>query len=715
LLAEIDFGFQEGWTALDVELFNSIEELENFAVNAEPRRLRSLLEFAQEEIVMPDGPFKGRRWRLETQPSVALLLREIERHRWIRVMVTAPTQFGKTFATVIVPLLYFLFELGENVILGLPTMDLANDKWEADIKPAILASRYADLLPESGEGSRGGKVKNMVIFRNGAMLKFMSAGGGDEKRSGFTARVLVMTELGKMDEAGEASKEADPVTQMEHRLDAHEGNKLVLGETTQSTSKGRINKEIKGGTNSRVALLCAVCDEWVTPERDCLRGWQDARTELEAFQNSFFCCPRCGGRWSEDQWRAANRKALLVHGRIEVRGEVVFRGQEVVRAEGCELQVADGSRLAGWRIEGGDPPVFTLGFRATAANNLFSSPGALGMREWKAAYDIDQRNAQKEMHQFVWALPYDDEVEEVVELEQEKMLRRCWGPGKGIIPADATHVVVAVDVRKRELHWSALAGRENDSVHVFDYGVRQVKWEQYGGKEAIRMALENLDEELAAGWPVDGDAEEVRSFDEAWVDTGWHPDVVCEFTNHAKGRWNPLKGFGSNRNELRYSRPKSTGSVVKFIGDGFHIALQADTGVLLYEIDVDYWKTQMHLRLGVEIVDGAPGGGTMTLFRVANVYEHLVFVQQLLSEKKVESFEIGRGSFVKWERMAKHNHFLDTVAYGGAALWNAGFRGVPTAAKKSAAPRREEVAVRRAEGWGALGFNFDINAFGVIG
>ena len=49
-----------------MELFNSIEELENFAVNAEPRRLRSLLEFAQEEIVMPDGPFKGRRWRLDS-------------------------------------------------------------------------------------------------------------------------------------------------------------------------------------------------------------------------------------------------------------------------------------------------------------------------------------------------------------------------------------------------------------------------------------------------------------------------------------------------------------------------------------------------------------------------------------------------------------------------------------------------------------------------
>jgi hypothetical protein len=91
--------------------------------------------------------------------------------------------------------------MGETVICGLPDMDMASDKWNMDILPVLEQSRYRDLMPQRGGGSRGGKVES-VKFTNGATLKFMSGGGSDKSRAGFTSRVVVVTETDGMDQPG---------------------------------------------------------------------------------------------------------------------------------------------------------------------------------------------------------------------------------------------------------------------------------------------------------------------------------------------------------------------------------------------------------------------------------------------------------------------------------------------------------------------------------
>lgn len=86
----------------------------------------------------------------------------------------------------------------ETVILGVPDMEMASDKWQLDILPVIERSRFRDLLPKRGAGSRGGRVET-IHFRHGATLKFMSGGGSDKSRAGFTSRVVVITETDGMD------------------------------------------------------------------------------------------------------------------------------------------------------------------------------------------------------------------------------------------------------------------------------------------------------------------------------------------------------------------------------------------------------------------------------------------------------------------------------------------------------------------------------------
>jgi hypothetical protein len=248
-------------------------ELKWFLRQARPRPRRSLRAFAEAEIVIPTGPFAGRRFRCARQPYTGLWFDEVDSGSWNRCVATGPTQSGKTLSCFVIPLVYHLFEIGETVICGLPHMDMAADKWREDIFPVIEATRFRELLPRQGGGSRGGRVES-IQFLNGATLKFMSGGGSDKSRAGFTSRVVVVTETDGMDESGGTSREADKITQLEARTRAYGNRKRIYLECTVSTEEGRTWREYQQGTASRIMLRCPHCRDWVSPEREHLAGWK---------------------------------------------------------------------------------------------------------------------------------------------------------------------------------------------------------------------------------------------------------------------------------------------------------------------------------------------------------------------------------------------------------------------------------------------------------
>src|SRR4051812_15139071 len=315
-------------------------------------------QFAEAEIVIPSGPFTGRRFRCARQPYTGLWFDQIDSGRWSRCVATGPTQSGKSLSCFVIPLLYHLFEIGETVICGLPDMDMAADKWREDLMPVIERSRFRDLLPSAGGGSRGGRVES-VQFANGATLKFMSGGGADKSRAGVTSRVLVITETDGMDKSAGSSRESDKITQLEARTRAYGSRKRIYMECTVSTEQGRTWQEYIGGTQSWIVMRCPLCAQWVDPGREQLRGWQEVSNKEVARQSSAFWCPSCNERWDENQRTTANLTSVLLHG-----------GQSVA-AEGL--------------IQGDAPQTDTLGFRWSGVNNLFLTAGDLGADEWRAA------------------------------------------------------------------------------------------------------------------------------------------------------------------------------------------------------------------------------------------------------------------------------------------------------------------------------------------
>ena len=203
----------------------------------------------------------------------------------------------------------------------------------------------------------------------------MSGGCGDKSRAGFTSRVVVITETDGMDQAGTRSREADKITQLEARTRAYDSRKRIYLECSVSTQEGRTWLEYQQGTQSRILLPCPHCNQYVVMEREQLRVWKQAKSQAEARKQGQFVCGECGAPWSEVERANANQNSVLVH-----------NGQKV-----NETGI----------VSGDSPATDTLGFRWSAAHNLFLSAGELAADEWRASRSPDEEIAEREMRQFV--------------------------------------------------------------------------------------------------------------------------------------------------------------------------------------------------------------------------------------------------------------------------------------------------------------------------
>lgn len=598
--------------------------------------------FAEDEVVISDGLFKGRKFRCDRQPYSALWFDEIDSGRWRRVVATGPVQSGKTLTAFVIPTLYHLFEIGETVIVGLPAMEMAADKWEKDFLPAIEASRYRELIPQSGAGSRGGKFTSMT-FTNGATLRFMSGGGGDKKRAGYTARVVVITEVDGMDEAGEVSREADKITQIEARTESYGDQARIYMECTVSIEKGRTWQEYTKGTASKIVVPCRACGGLVTPEREHLVGWQDAATNVGAKAAARFSCPSCGVLWSDDDRRRANEAGRLVH-----------RGQEVTPDA---------------RIVGNIPETETLGFRWNAFNNLFQSAGHIGAKEWTASKSADPDNAEKALRQFTWALPVEPEVKDSVPLEQDAICRRVVaGSAKGMLPRGVQRITAGVDVGKYVGHYVVLAWLPGGSAVVIDYGAFDVPSHNMVEEKAIPAALREFRASVCGpGW------QDMKPH-AVGVDSNYQTAAVYAACRESGGLFVPTRGHGVKQyGTTPYLRPKKRGGDVRYIGDEYHVSRRSADQVDLLHINADHWKTRVHERLSCPENEG----GAIRLYE-APPSGHLTYARHITAEKRVEEWEPGVGTIVRWEKIRKANHFLDATEialvvgdyHGGKVLEN---------------------------------------------
>jgi phage terminase large subunit GpA-like protein len=456
------------------------------------------------------------------------------------------------------------------------------------------------------------------------------------------------------------SREADKITQLEARTRAYGCRKRIYLECTVSTEEGRTWREYVSGTRSRIVLPCPHCAAWVSPEREHLRGWQEAESQTEARAQAEFACPECLQVWSNDQRVQANRDCRLIHA-----------GQSFD---------AEGS------LTGNLPPTDTLGFRWSAVNNLFLTAGDVAADEWRATHSTDEENAERELRQFVWCLPVAPTKWEDTALDVHELASRMVDLPRGVVPESAQWLTAGVDLGKYVAHWIVVAWSDGAAGHIIDYGRLDVASMDLGVERAILTALREFHDLCQEGWPVGSAEDDMLSPQAVWVDAGYMTHVVYAFCRESGEQYKPAIGRGAAQQHRQwYNRPTRTGSVVKQLGEGYHLNKLRAEKLLLAEVDADHWKTWAHQRLSTPLDQT----GAMTLFQT-NPAEHLTLAKHLTAERKTEEFVTGKGVVVKWERIRRQNHFLD-------ALYNACAAGHYAGARLVQEPKPEKLRVSLAE------------------
>jgi phage terminase large subunit GpA-like protein len=627
---------------------NDRAEMLRMVEDFRPQKLRTMREFAEQEIIIPEGQYAGLPFRLHRQPWAKVWFDEIESGRWTQFCNIGSRQGGKTFLGSTIPLLYHIFEMRETAIFAAPLDEQIADKWKLILKPAILSSKYRDLIPTRGSGARGGSSNlNAIEFLNGVTMKFMTGGGTDKSRASFTSRVLIVTEVDGFDVIGGTSAESTKLAQMEGCTASYDNRARRFYECTASIETGKIWTSYTKGSCSLLYSPCPKCECYVNLERGNLIGWQDAKNVIEAGQKARYRCPKCNGDWAEDERRDSMQQMKIVH-----RGQKILDNGEVT----------------------GDPPeTETLGFRWTVAQNLFVTASTVGKEEFTAMREARGDEGELKMRQFWWALPAAPEADDMHQLTIEGIASRLFAARQGETVESVKYVTVGVDVQKKYLYWTAIAWRDSGGGYILDYGIDPVDSDHLAEEEAISQSLTTLRSRFEDGWlcPTDGEYHQPNY---VFIDCGNWMQVICDFAksceNIRRGVYQAVRGCGTGGDfTKKYTTPPKAKKRQLYIGQCMH-QVEYDAKRTVVEIDADYWKSWLFARLA----SPPDAASALLLYTPERGKGHFTFGRHLTAEKREAKYVEGKGVHVSWNRVSKHNHWLDASYYAAAASWPAGVR-----------------------------------------
>lgn len=633
------------------------------------------MQFASEVIRLPEGPHVNELWRPRFQPYAFHLLNEMDRSPHRKYRFSGCVQSGKTTNGVAINTCWHLFERAETVIYGIPQMDMARDKWQEELLPVIEQSEFLrQYLPRHGGGSKGG-TPTAIKFRHGPTLRFMSAHGRDDKRSAFTAPVVVKTEVDRYDEAGQISREAPPVDQMEARTAAFGDRAFSYEECTVTTEMGRIWLELQAGTGTTVYYPCPHCREHVRPMRDHLVGVEDCRSVVEARKMGTFVCPACSEIISP-----------LERERMLDAGVPVERGGRVIVGP-------DGRPQAVGRADETD----RFSFWWNAFDNRFWSVEHIAAEEWQALYSRQPEQKELARRQFAWTTPAEPEEFDETPLTLAEVLGRgeVTQLTRGQVPEDAVYLSRGVDVRKTQLHFVVIAWTGDGRGHVVDYGIMAVNSKELGVRKAVLQSLDELRIAYPAYQTLSG-----RTLPVMWtlVDGGWKPGVIRAFMRQVarvaprgwlmvfgRGQSEP-PGKGSYNHPANVSKP---GGRISWIGDDqCYVSFSPKYKLHAMFANSDEWKSFVHD--GLSTPPSQPG--SLTVCQAVTADDRQLarrFASQLIAEKAVQKVVKNRGPVTVWvDESRRANHFLDCMYYACAAGHLCGVRVAVDRSPPPSAPSR---------------------------
>lgn len=479
---------------------------------------RDLLTFVR-ALKNPAGEFVNQGYEPTLHPAHLFFLSAVISGVWKNFLIVADTQSGKSWLIQCV-IFYALCEQKADVLYGLPNMRFASDVWMNKIRKAMQIAGLREFLPTSGSGSGGGTEIDTVYMQNAGALSFFGS-GGHHKSGGNDGRTIPNIVNDELD-----SLPLEVVNKNDARADAYfRKARRYKATTVKDDDDSHGLNFLAQSTNAHLEYECPQCHRFTpldTPTDVDISKSQlsyDPTSDQSAKASVRLACIRCGVK---DAFDEARRQVALRNPRLIIDGKAYV-------PEDIQRGIINLNDLFGIRWACFDNPFKDLGDKI-----------AVKHRRAKIEYNLGRSKSLIDLFHDDFARQFPREQQET-DLDAIVLAHRSTDSSyaKGVVPAPATFVTIAVDQQKRVLVWLARAHAPDGRTWLVDWGLVNICGERdEPTREQRKIAYQKTEEHVLQGWPWNS---HIMKPVIAGMDVADWPDIAAEYMRD-KSFWMPLHG-----------------------------------------------------------------------------------------------------------------------------------------------------------------------------
>lgn len=524
-----------------------------------PPRPRGLIAFARTLRVRATDPITGDDVWVpfvpEDHPNQFEVLKAFAEGGYTELVVLGPVQDGKTYAAIVVIILYCLIELRQGCGLMLPEQEKAEEVWLEKLVPVIRQSGYGWILPDEGRGSKSGAARFMTM-NTGATMYLVGAGAKNESgQSSFTVRIMAVDERSKIRPRWVHLAQA--------RTKSYDmAGRFVTTSTIGDDETDDTLMAYRDSTGNRSVYQCPHCVAQGHPSG----GWQAFEWDLPSVEGQAVPFSRFIFDPTSDETARTSVRLRCLH-----VAEHLLTDDERKAALRNHRSIATGQSVApDGTITGPASTNSRKGIRWHSLESPLKTMGKLAVELGKALLQRDKFGNHEPLRQFY----RDERVEGYTGVAEGKpgtitnknlaKISEVSRILKRIVPSWARYLVIAQDVQKREHYWVLMAYGHEERWAIVDYGYESLvpegrDREAYEPtREDRHRVLDKINDMANRGWQVEGRPLEADRMQPVLrgIDIGWRQEEL--FTWITGTQWIAVKGLGQ-RDEA--------GRIISAVGD----------------------------------------------------------------------------------------------------------------------------------------------------
>lgn len=581
-----------------------------------------LMDLVNRDYIIPDihtyfenlkHPETDEQFNIDSQPFIKPIFDAFMDDKYNEIWITGCVQSGKTLIGYVIPILYSITQLRENIIVASPDKKMAMDKWQKDLVPLLESTPDSNLV-DNFELSLYNT--NSIQLTNGRFIKFLLASSKtDAAKAGYTSRILYITEASTFGGAVGTSEEGNIFQQMKSRTLRYGNKRKIVAEGTPTIESGIV---------------------WHTINK------------LSSNTKLYYNCPKCG---VETRFRKEN---YVFNEELKDK-PIEFKKSCGFECNNCKHIITDEERnimLKNPIIKNDNEDTNIFGISWGAFDNSFWDLNIIAEQVYTAFVDPDQEKSQRYLSQHIFGEPYipnEGELEVISDNHDpmkvlEKVNTNNDKYNQYIIPDDYNnHISVGIDVGTNfGINYTVVATNNNADIHVVDYGIKDVDFTNYG-EMGIKNSLIELIDYIHSGIYYHND-NKIKPVT-ICIDRGYK-DIIVEAaaSQFAKTDYNLYlcKGFGNSKKKTYNFKPNET------------FRIKVENGYKYIDTDCDYFKRYLRNRI---LSSDNTEYGRFRLFN-RNHKEHKTFIKHLIAEYEIMDEKTGK---MIWESKNRMNHFFDST------------------------------------------------------